>query len=66
MELYVGINTATMDIILISDKRERIEEEIKKYPQRTVVTASKSVQQVMFLSPQDSQRTYPTLMNSSV
>ena len=30
MELYVGINTATMDIILISDKRERIEEEIKK------------------------------------
>lgn len=30
MELYVGINRVTMDIILISDRKERIEEKIKK------------------------------------
>ena len=30
MELYVGINTLTMDIILISDRKERVEEKIKK------------------------------------
>lgn len=32
MELYVGINRATMDIILISDKKELVEEKIKNSP----------------------------------
>lgn len=30
MELFVGINTASMEIILISDKKEHVEEKIKQ------------------------------------
>ncbi len=30
MDLFVGINTASMDIILISDRKELVEEKIKK------------------------------------
>lgn len=30
MELFVGINTASLEIILISDKKERLEEKIRQ------------------------------------